>query len=258
MAKKVVLLLLLFFLLLCVAGGVGLVWGYFYFTRDLPNFERADDYRPDLVSYIYAADGSKVAEFFRERRYPMKLEEVPLFVQNAFLAAEDAAFFSHPGIDPVSVLRATIKNLQTGTAKQGGSTITQQVVKNILLTREKSLERKIKEAILAYRLERRLSKKEILQLYLNQIFFGNTAYGLKAAARVYFHKEVADLSLAEAALLAGLPKAPSRYSPLSNFGKAKERQKYVLSQMVKAGFVEPTVVEEAFKEEIKVLSLIHI
>jgi penicillin-binding protein 1A len=189
-------------------------WGFFYLTRDLPQLARIEDYQPPAVTRVLARDGSLMAEFYSERRYPVKLADVPDRVRKAFLAAEDASFYSHHGIDPISIARAAYKNLQSGNAKQGASTITQQVVKNLLLTPEKSLVRKGKEAILSYRLERRFTKDEIFEIYLNQIFFGNSAYGIKAAGRIYFHKELAELSIAEAAMLAGLPKAPSSYSPL--------------------------------------------
>lgn len=189
-------------------------WAYYYLTRDLPRLSRIEDYTPPAVSRVLARDGTLLAEFYSERRYPVKLQEVPDMVRKAFLAAEDASFYSHHGIDPVSIARAVVKNMQSGNAKQGASTITQQVVKNLLLTPEKSFVRKGKEAILSYRLERRFSKDEIFEIYLNQIFFGNSAYGIKAAARIYFHKELPELTLAEAAILAGLPKAPSSVSPL--------------------------------------------
>lgn len=235
---------------LLVGAGVG-VWGYFYLTRDLPQLSSVNDYRPPSVTKVYASDGSLVAEFFREKRYPVKLNEVPPVVRNAFLAAEDASFYNHPGIDLFSILRAFIKNLQAGSAKQGASTITQQVVKNLLLTPERKIQRKLKEAILSYRLEEHLTKDEIFEIYLNQIFLGNTSYGIKAAAQLYYHKDLKDVDLAEASMLAGLPKAPSKYSPLLNLPRAKRRQKYVLGQMVKAGFVTQEEADKAFDEKLK-------
>lgn len=252
MLKKIFYFFLISGLLCAVLGAGFLTWGYFYITRDLPQLTSIQDYRPKLVSTVHAADGTVVAEFYDERRYPVKLKEVPPFVRNCFLAAEDATFYSHPGIDPVSILRAVVKNLRSGQANQGGSTITQQVVKNLLLTPEKNIRRKAKEAILSYRLEQRFSKDEILEIYLNQIFFGNTAYGIKAATLMYFHKNPSELTLAEASMLAGLPKAPSRYSPLTHFLRAKRRQRYVLDQMVRAGFVTSEVAEKAYDEKVKV------
>lgn len=248
----------LFFLLVSVSVSVGCVaalfavWGYFYLTRDLPRLARIEDYQPPAVSRVLARDGTLIAEFFSEKRYPVKLAEVPDRVRKAFLAAEDASFYSHHGIDPVSIARAVYKNLQSGNTKQGASTITQQVVKNLLLTPEKSLVRKGKEAILSYRLERRFSKDEIFEIYLNQIFFGNGAYGIKAASRIYFHKELPELTVAEAAMLAGLPKAPSSYSPLRSMERAKQRQSTVLVQMREAGFISYEEMRAAEQESLAV------
>ena len=227
-------------------------WAYYYLTRDLPRLSRIEDYTPPAVSRVLARDGTLLAEFYSERRYPVKLQEVPDMVRKAFLAAEDASFYSHHGIDPVSIARAVVKNMQSGNAKQGASTITQQVVKNLLLTPEKSFVRKGKEAILSYRLERRFSKDEIFEIYLNQIFFGNSAYGIKAAARIYFHKELPELTLAEAAILAGLPKAPSSVSPLKNQKRSRQRQQQVLTQMVEAHFITEQDKERALQEKLTV------
>lgn len=252
MFRKLLLFFLFVAVIAAVAGGAFLTWGYYYITRDLPHLATIADYRPHAVTIVHAADGTPIAEFYDERRYMVKLQEVPPFVRNCFLAAEDAGFYSHPGIDPVSIIRAVVKNLRSGQASQGGSTITQQVVKNLLLTPEKKLRRKIKEAILSYRIEQALTKDEILEIYLNQIFFGNTAYGIRAAALMYFRKEPAQLTLAEGAMLAGLPKAPSRYSPLTHFARAKRRQRYVLDQMVRAGFITADVADKAFDEKVRV------
>ncbi len=242
-------------LLTCALGGAVVAslfatWGYFYLTRDLPKLTRIEDYKPPAVTRVLSSEGNLLAEFFSERRYPVKLQEVPDLVRSAFLAAEDASFYRHSGIDPVSILRAAVKNMQSGNVKQGASTITQQVVKNLLLTPEKSLVRKAKEAILSYRLERRFSKDEIFEIYLNQIFFGNNAYGIKAAVRLYYHKELPEVSLAEAAFLAGLPKAPSSYSPLKNYKRAKQRQVQVLRQMVEAGFITQARMDDAVREQV--------
>ncbi|MCL4128783.1 UNVERIFIED_CONTAM: hypothetical protein GTU68_040869 [Idotea baltica] len=168
----------------------------------------------------------------------------------SFIAAEDLSFYNHPGIDLISILRAFIKNLKTGSIRQGGSTITQQVIKNLLLSSDKKLERKIKEAILAYRIEKKLTKDEILGIYLNQIFFGSQAYGIQSASKTYFNKDISELSIAEGAILAGLPQAPSRYSPINNLKAAKNRQKYVLKQMLKANFINKSQFKSALDEEI--------
>lgn len=241
-------------LLALTGAGLFLTWGYFKVTRDLPRISKLDDYRPAAVSQVFDRDSNLIAEFYKERRYPVKLNEVPELVQKAFIAAEDSAFYTHPGIDFVSIFRAVLVNLRTGSSSQGASTITQQVVKNLLLTAHKDYERKIKEAILAYRLEQHFSKDEILEIYLNQMFFGNTAYGIKAAAKLYFHKELKDLIVPEAAILAGLLQAPSRDSPVANPQRAKKRQRYVLKQMRRAGFISPEVEEEAINTDVKVYS----
>lgn len=252
MLRKIFYFFLIVFILGAVAAaGVG-TWGYYYLTRDLPKLTRIEDYRPPLVSTVYAADGTLIAEFYKERRYPLKIADVPVLIRNCFIAAEDASFYTHKGIDPISILRAAWKNFESGQTKQGASTITQQVVKNLLLSPERSLERKAKEAILSYQLETRFSKDEILEIYLNQNFFGNTAYGLRAAAKLYFHKEPAELTVAEGAMLAGLLQAPSAYSPLSNMPAAKTRQRYVLGQMVRAGFITQEQADQAQAEELEV------
>ncbi|MCB0332394.1 MAG: transglycosylase domain-containing protein, partial [Bdellovibrionales bacterium] len=158
MLKKLLTFLLLLSIPAFLAAGVFAFWGYHYLTRDLPRLSRVEDYDPPGVSQVFSSDGTLIAEFYKERRYVAQLEEIPLFARNAFLAAEDATFYSHPGIDIISIFRAFVKNIQTGSSKQGGSTITQQVVKNLLLSSEKKLTRKAKEAILAYHIEQELSK----------------------------------------------------------------------------------------------------
>jgi penicillin-binding protein 1A len=230
-----------------------MVVGYIVFVRlfgDMPQIASISDYKPPSVSSVYASGGELIGEFFVERRYPIKIEEVPQLVRQAVLAAEDVDFYSHPGINPFSILRAALKNLESGQAAQGGSTITQQVVKNLLLSPEKTVERKLKEAILSYQLEKSLSKDNIFEIYLNQIYFGNGAYGIKAAAKEYFHKDLSALTLAEAALLAGLPKAPSLYSPIVNKEAAIRRRKYVLERMEEEGLISRDEEEVALKEEI--------
>lgn len=243
-----------FFSLLFIAifGAFLALWAYQYYSRDLPKFTSIEEYHPPMVSSVYANDGTLVAEFYKERRYPVNLSKVPLHVRNAFLAAEDSSFYKHPGIDLFGIFRALIKNIQARSASQGASTITQQVIKNMLLTREKKLERKIKEAILAYRLEKRLSKDDIFELYLNQIYLGNSSYGIKSAAKLYFKKELSELTLAEAALLAGLPKAPSKFSPINNMRAAKRRQSYVLNRMKAVGFIDDAKLIRAKNEKIKI------
>lgn len=229
-----------FFVAITTLGllGVGAIFGvYIWASRDLPSITKAHDYQLPLVTTVYARDGSVMGYFYDEKRFLVNLERMPPHLINAFFAAEDADFFQHHGVNPKAILRAFVANLRSGDSTQGGSTITQQVVKRLLLTPEKTYERKIKEAILSYQLEKFLGKEQILYLYLNQIFFGNNAYGVEAAARTYFAKHVEDLTLAESAVLAGLPKAPSRNNPYREPENIKSRQMYVLGQMLDKNFI---------------------
>ncbi len=208
------------------------------FARDLPDSGELARYEPPVVSRVYAADGQLIGEFASEKRIFVPYAAIPQRVVQAFIAAEDQRFFSHAGIDPQGTLRALRSNVRgNGARLQGGSTITQQVAKNFFLTAERSVERKIKEALLAIRLERAFSKSKILELYLNQIFLGRQAYGVAAAAQVYFGKRLEELSVAEAAFLAGLAQAPSRYSPDSAARRAVVRRNYVIHRMAEDGFI---------------------
>jgi len=230
-------------LTLCgILSGVGI---YFYFSRDLPVITSLQDYRPPVITTVYSDDNRKIAEFYQERRIVISLADMPHMLVNAFISAEDARFYKHKGIDLLSILRAFFKNIEAGTIVQGGSTITQQVTKSFLLTSDRTYKRKIKEAILAYRIDRTFSKEDILFLYLNQIYLGHGAYGVEAAAENYFGKSCRELNLAECAILAGLPQAPSRYSPFKHSEKAKERQIYVLNRMVAEGFITNLEATEA-------------
>ncbi|NTW35559.1 MAG: penicillin-binding protein, partial [Syntrophobacteraceae bacterium] len=184
---------------------------YIQLTRSLPSVQALKNYHPPLVATVHASDGSLIGEFYAERRYVIPLETMPSHLIKAFIAAEDVRFYEHGGLDLMGIIRASLKNLQAGEIIQGGSTITQQVVKSLLLTPERTWIRKIKEAILAYRIDHYLSKDEVLYLYLNQIYLGGGAYGVEAAARTYFDKHASDLTLPESALLSGLTKAPSRF-----------------------------------------------
>jgi penicillin-binding protein 1A len=233
--------LLILFVILLVVGGLsgaaGLVGLYYWASSDLPSFRKITDYRPPLVTTIYTRDNKVLGYLYSEKRFLVTLSEMPEFLPKAFLAAEDSTFYQHEGVDISAIVRAMIKNLQRGGIKQGGSTITQQIIKRLLLSSEKSYKRKVKEAILAYRLEKYLTKDEILTIYLNQIYLGSRAYGVEAAARTYFGVHVGDLTIAQAALLAGLPQAPTRYSPFRDFQSAKNRQKYVLGRMLAQGWI---------------------
>jgi penicillin-binding protein 1A len=211
----------------------------------LPTVEELRTYNPGQITRLYDINDRPFASFYLERREVIPLEKIPTRLRQAVVAVEDANFFSHRGIDPLGILRALLKNLMAGGIVQGGSTITQQVARAVFLSPEKTLIRKAKEAILAWRLERQFTKEEILWLYLNHIYFGQGAYGVEAAARTYFDKPAADLSLAECAMLAGLPKAPSSYSPTTHPEAARERMRLVLGRMVDEGYLTPVQREEA-------------
>lgn len=213
----------------------------------LPQIEQIKDYQPLLVSHVYDRNNKKIGEFFRERRTLVAYEKLPPHLIQAFISAEDDQFFKHGGINYLAILRAFIANVRAGKNVQGGSTITQQVAKTFFLTPEKNFLRKFREALLAQQLEANLKKEEILYLYLNQIFFGNTAYGVENASQTYFKKSVKDLTLPEAAILAGLPQAPSRYSPIRNPKSAKERQIYVLHRMAEVGYITKAEAEKAIQ-----------
>lgn len=232
-------------LLLMLVGAAATAGLFYYLGRDLPKISSLKDYHPSVITTVYSDDHRKIAEFYKERRILVPLDRIPLKLQQAFISAEDSRFYKHQGIDLFSILRAFIKNIEAGTIVQGGSTITQQVTKSFLLTPERSYKRKIKEAMLAYQIDKAFSKDEILYLYLNQIYLGHGAYGVEAAAENYFGKPVEDLNLAECAMLAGLPQAPSRYSPFHYFERAKQRQIYVLNRMVDEGYISDVEAAEA-------------
>ncbi|MCF8026355.1 MAG: penicillin-binding protein 1A [Desulfobacteraceae bacterium] len=244
----------LFYLVIAgaVVGSLAFAGIYFYFSKDLPEIKKLADYQPPVVSTFYSDDGRKIAEFYKERRIVIPLSQMPEHLVNAFIATEDARFYEHEGIDFYSIVRAFFKNLEAGSIVQGGSTITQQVAKSFFLTPERSYVRKLKEAILAYRIDKRFTKDEILYLYLNQIYLGHGAYGVEAAAQNYFHKSAGELTLAEAAMLGGLPRAPSAYSPYRHRQRAKQRQIYVLNRMVTEGFITNLEASEAMGTEIEV------
>ncbi|MFN7825950.1 MAG: penicillin-binding protein 1A [Pseudobdellovibrionaceae bacterium] len=248
MLKKIILA----FVVLIVLGIGGAIAGYSYVKSTLPQIMKIEDYKPLLVSKVYDRNNQKIGEFFRERRALVAYKDMPKDVINAFLAAEDDQFFRHSGINFVAIMRATLANLRAGHTVQGGSTITQQVAKTFFLSNERTIIRKVREAFLAIELERNLSKEDILFLYLNQIFFGQNAYGIGMAAETYYRKPVQKLTLAEIAILAGLPKAPSAYSPVRNPTRAKERQVYVLNRMAEVGFITKEQAEASAKEPVKV------
>lgn len=219
------------FVMLFFAGSAAATLVYYWATADLPGFKNITDYNPSLVTSVYARNGEVLGYFYKERRFLVPLSSMSPVVVKSFLAAEDTSFYQHGGVDISGIFRAAIKNMVAGSIVQGGSTITQQVVKSLLLTPEKSYKRKIREAVLAYRLEKYLNKDEILTLYLNQIYMGAGSYGIEAAAQQYFACHATELTLAQAALLAGLPKAPSTYNPYKNPELARKRQMYVLDRL---------------------------
>src|SRR5689334_3561130 len=230
--------------------GIAALVLYREITADLPPVDQILHYKPPVTTRIYADDGTLIGEFYVERRYLVPLDHIPPHIRHAFLAAEDAEFYRHRGIDPTGIARALLTNVVRHQVVQGGSTITQQVVKQLLLTPERSYERKLKELVLALRLETKLSKDDILYLYLNQIYFGGGAYGVAAAAREFFDADIEDLTLAQAALLAGLPQAPSRYDPQRRPDQAIGRQRYVLERMREEGFITVEQQKAALAEKL--------
>ncbi len=218
----------------------------------LPALDVLTDYRPKIPLRIYSAEGALIGEFGEERRALVRLEEVPELMKKAILAAEDDRFYEHGGIDYVGVLRAAYSNFTSGGVKQGASTITMQVARNFFLTKERKFSRKFNEVLLAIKIEHNLSKDEIFQLYINQIYLGRRAYGFAAAAQVYFGKNLNQLSVAEIAMLAGLPKAPSAYNPVVNPKRAQLRQAYVLRRMYELGYIDSPQQEAALLERLMV------
>lgn len=238
--------------ILLIIGTLGIGSVYFYFAHDLPNIRSFEDYKPPIVSEVFAEDGTKMGEFWIEQRYLTKINEIPKVIIQSFIAAEDSRFFEHKGVDVRGIGRAFYENLKAGHIVQGGSTITQQITRSILLSRERSYIRKIKEAILATRIDRNLSKREILEIYLNQIYLGNRAYGVKAAAQNYYHKDLNDLTLAEASMLGGLTQAPSTDNPVTSPKQARERQMYVLQRMVDVGYITKQQMKDALNETLTI------
>jgi len=217
------------------AVGVGALWAFTILPRSLPSVTALETLQPVQGSRIYDDNDEPMTELHVERRIFVPLAQIPPALRDAIIATEDRRFYSHWGVDPIGIARAVVQNYRRGRIVEGGSTITQQLAKVLFLTADKSLERKLKEAVLALELERRYSKDRILEMYLNQVYFGHGAYGVEAAARTYFGKSVSELTVREAALLAGLPRAPSSYSPFDHANAAKRRRELVLRRMVEYG-----------------------
>src|SRR5436305_5364557 len=235
-----------------VAGAAGLLWHY---SQSLPDYSQLQDYEPAVMTRVHASDGSLLAEYARERRLYTPIQAIPKLVINAFIAAEDKNFYEHGGIDFSGIARAAVLYVQqygSGRRPQGASTITQQVAKNFLLTNEVSFARKIKEALLAMKIERAFSKERILELYLNEIYLGMGAYGLAAASLLYFDKSVHELTVAEAAYLAALPKAPNNYHPFRQRERALQRRNYVIERMLEDRYITAQQADKARKEPLKV------
>jgi penicillin-binding protein 1A len=240
----------LFILLILVTGGVGAYFWYIW-SSNLPYIGSLEEYNPPIITEIKSSSGEVIGRFWEEKRIVIPLSWVPKHLVQAFVSAEDDRFFEHKGVDLQSIFRAFIKNIQAGKIAQGGSTITQQVTRSLLLKNpEKTYKRKAREALLSMQIEKNFSKERILFLYLNQIYLGHGAYGVEAAARTYFGKSASEITLAEAAMLAGLPQAPSRYSAFQNFDLAKKRQHYVLQRMAEEGYISQEEAERAAGQEI--------
>ncbi len=232
----------------CAAGF--LAW----LIHESPSVDTLKDYRPSTTTRIYSDRNEVIDSFYAEDRRVVPIAEVPDVVIKAFVAGEDARFFQHEGLDLIGIFRAFVKNMIAGEIVQGGSTITQQVARSLYLSPERTFTRKIREAILAYKIDRYLKKQEILELYLNHIYLGHGAYGIEAAAQSYFGKSARSLTLPEAAMLAGLPKAPSRFSPYVNMERARQRQAYVLTRMQEDGYITPAAKDKAIREPVKLIS----
>ena len=246
--KSLINKILLLTLTLIFIGFFLIFTAIWYFSTDLPDFDFLKNYKPPVSTKVYNSSGEIIADFSRQRRSFIKYEQIPKKIIYAFLSAEDKNFFKHPGIDAKGITRAVFKNIEniiSGSRLEGASTITQQVAKNFLLTSDVSLSRKIKEAILAFRIEKTLSKQRILELYLNEIYLGERAYGIASASMIYFDKSVNEINFAEAALLASLPKAPSKYNPYKKNNLAFKRKNWVLSRMYENNFID----KKTFSEE---------
>src|SRR5207249_6268459 len=221
-----------------------------YLLQDLPPITGLHEYQPSLVTRVYSADKQVIGQFFVERRILVPLDKIPRQLVNALVAIEDSRFFEHRGLDFVGIARAAITNLASGKIRQGASTITQQLARSLFLSPERDYERKAKEALLALKMEQVVGKEQILELYLNQIYFGHGAYGVQSAAQTYFGKEVGQLTVAEAAYLAGLPKGPADYSPYYHPEASKKRQATVLRRMVEERFITTAEAETAMAEAV--------
>ncbi|MDQ6965580.1 MAG: transglycosylase domain-containing protein, partial [Mariprofundaceae bacterium] len=252
---RIITFMLKFILIGAVVSVTCVTGVYLYFASDLPKLSSLADYQPPLVTRVFSTDGELLAEYADEHRILTPLNEIPQQVRNAFLAAEDEHFYQHPGVNPARILSAAMANLRAGHTVQGGSTITQQVAKNFLLSSERSYTRKIKELILDQRIEEDFSKDDILYLYLNQIYLGRGSYGVASAAWRYFGKRLDELTLAQSAMLAGLPKAPGYYAPHLRADLAIKRRNLVLGMMRRSGLAEAEDIALAQQEPMNLAPL---
>ncbi|MDD5035396.1 MAG: penicillin-binding protein 1A [Methylococcaceae bacterium] len=248
--RRLTLLMLSLLLSVAMLGGMGAYALYRYLEPQLPDIDLLLDARYQIPMSVYSKDGRLIGQFGEKKRNPVGIADIPRQTLQAFLAAEDDRFFEHPGVDYQGLLRAVFEFLRTGEKKQGGSTITMQVARNFFLSSEKTLLRKVKEILLAIKIESRLPKEQILELYLNKIYFGHHAYGIEAAAQVYYGKSASQLSLAETAMIAGLPKAPSSFNPLADPERALTRRNYVLKRMLKLQFIDDAQFNTAMAEPV--------
>jgi penicillin-binding protein 1A len=252
MKKAVTIVGIVFIAVLLLLAALGVALWYMW-SSNLPYIGTLKDYNPPIITEVYANNGQLIGQFWEERRILIPVSKISPHIIDAFVAAEDARFFEHQGIDVLSIIRALISNIKAGRIEQGGSTITQQITKSLLLKNPaRTYKRKVREALLSLQIEREFTKEEILYLYLNQIYLGHGLYGVEAASQVYFGTCASELNVAEAALLAGLARAPSRDSPINHFGRAKARQRYVLNRMKTEGFISEEESEKALLTEVAV------
>lgn len=256
MFRSVIFFFVKIFVFCALVGGIIAAALVYYYAQDLPGFSGLSHYHPPAVTRIYSSDGKLIEEYAKEHRVFVPISTIPSSLVEAFIAAEDKNYYEHPGIDIFGILRASfvnVSNLIRGRRMEGASTITQQVVRNFLLSSERSLSRKIKEAILSYMITKSLTKEQILELYLNQIYLGHNSYGVAAAAQGYFNKSVEELSLEESAFLAALPKAPSSLDPRKRYESVKARRDYVLVRMVEDGYISSVVARDAMDKPITLI-----
>ncbi len=245
--KKILLVIVTLFVLGCLT----IIGAYYYVKDDLPSVATLKDVKLQTPMRVFSEDGELISQFGEKRRIPLKLNEMPPLLIQAVLATEDSRFYEHPGIDPIGVLRAASVVVMTGEPSQGASTITQQLARLFFLTREKKIIRKVKEIFLALQIEQSLTKDEILELYLNRIELGQRAFGVGAAAQVYFGKDINDLSLAEIAIIAGLPQAPSVLNPVRSPSAARNRRNIVLGRMLTMNYISKEQYEEALQAPVE-------